>query len=337
MRRRRLVLGAGGFLGAAWMLGRVAGGRGPHRLGPEGRRGDGGDVGGAVLAALLRAGRSPAELYREHRGDTVSVRGMDLPAPPPPTLAFVVDGEPVLPGLPALGIVSPQLVARALRAPWRWWPDDRLTPRRRVQSATPRFWSTKVCRCGVTQRMTRSDLMLSGGYRPPAYLCASWSIWARARSPSWCPGPGRALSVAVRLVLVADEHGDARVLRHVQVLGPVVSVFSTSCPSETSTQVSWFWMRPPGKTVATGAKLASVASSLVSGSSSGRFAVLAASGSPFAARGCRTRWTWTETPLRRAPPTQRVSAGPPRVPGHHDRRPDPARPAAAAARPGPGR
>lgn len=52
-----------------------------------------------------------------------------------------------------------------------------------AQSAMPCFWSTKVCRCGVTHRMTRSDLMFSGGYGPPVYLWASSSIWDRA----WLP------------------------------------------------------------------------------------------------------------------------------------------------------
>ncbi|WP_051579872.1 patatin-like phospholipase family protein [Pseudonocardia acaciae] len=122
MTRRGLVLGAGGFLGAAWMLGALLAVEDATGWDPRDADVMVGTSAGAVLAALLRAGRSPAELYREHRGDTASARGMDLPEPPPPTVAFDLDGEPVLPGLRRLGLGSPRLAARALRAPWRLPP-----------------------------------------------------------------------------------------------------------------------------------------------------------------------------------------------------------------------
>jgi NTE family protein len=105
--RRGLVLGAGGVLGATWMIGALC------ALADEGfdvRKADllVGTSAGSVLAALLACG-VPPELLRDHQ------RGLPLPE----GLTVTWDHEtatgtwrPVRPGRPP---ASPQLLARAVR------------------------------------------------------------------------------------------------------------------------------------------------------------------------------------------------------------------------------
>lgn len=120
---RGLVLGAGGVLGAAWMLGALAGIEDATGWDPRDADLMVGTSAGSVLAALLRAGRSVEELSRVHGGLVHGVeREIGIPMPPPATMAFDVDGEPRWPGLPQLGVGSPPLLARALRAPWQLSP-----------------------------------------------------------------------------------------------------------------------------------------------------------------------------------------------------------------------
>lgn len=119
---RGLVLGAGGFLGAAWALGGLLAVE--EFYGWDARDADviAGTSAGSVLAALLRAGKSADELYRAHRGNAAGVAGIDITEPSVPVSVFDVDTEPRWPGLPRLGVGSPELVARALRAPWELSP-----------------------------------------------------------------------------------------------------------------------------------------------------------------------------------------------------------------------
>lgn len=111
---RGLVLGAGGVLGAAWMLGALAAVEDVTGRDPRDTDLMVGTSAGSVLAALLRAGKSVDELSRVYGG------GDAVPTAPAP--AFDVGGEPCWPGLPRLGLGSPRLVARALRAPWQLSP-----------------------------------------------------------------------------------------------------------------------------------------------------------------------------------------------------------------------
>jgi NTE family protein len=110
-RRRGLVLGAGGLLGAAWTLGALAAVQ--DNLGWDAREADlmVGTSAGSVLTGLLRAGMSVSELY-----DVYGERAGGRPVP------FDLTGEPPWPGLPEFGVGSPPLMSRVLRSPLRFSP-----------------------------------------------------------------------------------------------------------------------------------------------------------------------------------------------------------------------
>jgi NTE family protein len=110
-RRRGLVLGAGGLLGAAWTLGALAAVQ--DSLGWDAREADlmVGTSAGSVLTGLLRAGVSVSELY-----DVYGDRAGGRPVP------FDLTGEPPWPGLPEFGVGSPPLMSRVLRSPRRFSP-----------------------------------------------------------------------------------------------------------------------------------------------------------------------------------------------------------------------
>ena len=118
MSRRGLVLGAGGFLGAAWMLGALAAIQ--ESTAWDARDADlmVGTSAGAVLTALLRAGVSVGELYQAHRGAAVAA----VPDDPAPCPRIDLSGEPCWPGLPELRFGSIPLVVRAARSPLRVTP-----------------------------------------------------------------------------------------------------------------------------------------------------------------------------------------------------------------------
>jgi len=110
-RRRGLVLGAGGLLGAAWTLGALAAVQ--DSLGWDAREADlmVGTSAGSVLTGLLRAGASVSDLY-----DVYGDRAGGRPVP------FDLTGEPPWPGLPEFGVGSPPLMSRVLRSPRRFSP-----------------------------------------------------------------------------------------------------------------------------------------------------------------------------------------------------------------------
>ncbi|MDT7605817.1 MAG: hypothetical protein QOG96_320, partial [Pseudonocardiales bacterium] len=99
-RRRGLVLGAGGFLGAAWMLGALAALQ--EATSWDAREADlmVGTSAGSVLAGLLRAGVSVDDLYGQHCGEKVTDELTALPESPPAGLPFDLLDEPCWPGLP---------------------------------------------------------------------------------------------------------------------------------------------------------------------------------------------------------------------------------------------
>jgi NTE family protein len=121
-RRRGVVLGAGGFLGAAWMLGALAAVQ--DATGWDTRNADQlvGTSAGSVLTALLRSGVSVNELYDAHNAEKVTERLTALPDAPAPTLRLDLRDEPCWPGLPQLGLGSVPLVMRAARSPLRLRP-----------------------------------------------------------------------------------------------------------------------------------------------------------------------------------------------------------------------
>ena len=121
-RRRGVVLGAGGFLGAAWMLGALAAVE--DATGWDARDADQlvGTSAGSVLTALLRSGVSVNELYDAHNAEAVTERLTALPDAPAPSLRLDLSDEPCWPGLPQLGLGSVPLVMRAARTPLRLRP-----------------------------------------------------------------------------------------------------------------------------------------------------------------------------------------------------------------------
>jgi NTE family protein len=114
-----LVLGAGGFLGAAWTLGALAAVQ--DATGWDVTSADLmiGTSAGSVLAALLRAGHPVDELAGAHLRGSRGGRATRVPDMPTPVLDIDPAAEPSGPGLPHLGFGSLPLALRALRRPRR--------------------------------------------------------------------------------------------------------------------------------------------------------------------------------------------------------------------------
>jgi NTE family protein len=113
--RRGLVLGGGGTLGAAWMIGAL-------RALEEARGVDAreahlivGTSAGSILAALLGAGASAEDLWRHQRGHQVELG-------PLAGRSFDYDQAAggAAPPLPVPGIGSPRLIVRSVRHPRRY-------------------------------------------------------------------------------------------------------------------------------------------------------------------------------------------------------------------------
>jgi len=119
--RRGLVLGAGGFLGAAWMVGALTSLQRTTRW--DAREADllVGTSAGSVLAALLRSGVSVADLYdaHHHARDGAELAGHVGPLP---SSWVELAAEPCWPGLPEFGVGSIPLLVRAAGHPLRFSP-----------------------------------------------------------------------------------------------------------------------------------------------------------------------------------------------------------------------
>jgi NTE family protein len=114
-----LVLGAGGFLGAAWSLGALAAVQDATGWDVTGADLMVGTSAGSVLAALLRAGHQVDELTAAHLRGSRGGRATRVPDMPAPVLDLIPTAEPSGPGLPRLGVGSLPLALRALRSPRR--------------------------------------------------------------------------------------------------------------------------------------------------------------------------------------------------------------------------
>jgi NTE family protein len=113
--RRAIVLGGGGVLGAAWMIGALAALEDTYGWDPREAEVLVGTSAGSVLSALLGCGVSVETLVNHQRG---------VPAPGDPQIDFDPDnasGGP-LPPRPKLGIGSTALLRRAVRNPRRLPP-----------------------------------------------------------------------------------------------------------------------------------------------------------------------------------------------------------------------
>jgi NTE family protein len=113
--RRALVLGGGGVLGAAWMIGALSALQDTYRWDPRDAEIIVGTSAGSVLAALLGCGVPVETLLNHQRG---------IPTPGDPHVDFDADGASggPLPPRPKLGIGSTALLARAVRNPRRLPP-----------------------------------------------------------------------------------------------------------------------------------------------------------------------------------------------------------------------
>ena len=107
-RRRGLVLGAGGVLGAAWTIGALRALELEQGIDPRASEVIIGTSAGSVLAALVSSGMSTEQLLNHQRG--IVVEG-------DPQVDFDYDGEGSLPPRPRLRMGSRQIITRALRNP----------------------------------------------------------------------------------------------------------------------------------------------------------------------------------------------------------------------------
>lgn len=107
-RRRGLVLGAGGVLGAAWTIGALRALEIEQGIDPRSFEVVIGTSAGSVLAALISSGLSTETLVNHQRG--IVVEG-------DPQVDFDYDGEGALPPRPRLRMGSREILVRALRNP----------------------------------------------------------------------------------------------------------------------------------------------------------------------------------------------------------------------------
>ncbi len=113
--KRGLVLGGGGVLGAAWMIGALSAVESAYDWDPRTAEVIVGTSAGSVLAALLGAGFDVGQMRRHQTGE---------PASDDPEVDFDADRADggALPPRPKLGIGSATLLARAARHPSRYPP-----------------------------------------------------------------------------------------------------------------------------------------------------------------------------------------------------------------------
>lgn len=112
--RRAIVLGAGGVLGFAWMVGALSTLEVEAEL--DAREVDLliGTSAGSVAASLLACGVSVSEIRRQHQG---------VPAPDDPPIGFTYPARTrALPPRPRIGLGSPRLLLDAIRHPGRTSP-----------------------------------------------------------------------------------------------------------------------------------------------------------------------------------------------------------------------
>jgi NTE family protein len=112
--RRGVVLGGGGTLGAAWMIGALRALEEETGVDVRGAQLIVGTSAGSILAALLGAGAGAEDLWQHQRGEQVE-RG--------PLAGHVFDYDQAAggaaPPFPIPGIGSPRLIARSVRHPRR--------------------------------------------------------------------------------------------------------------------------------------------------------------------------------------------------------------------------
>ncbi len=190
MTRRGLVLGAGGVLGAAWMIGALSAVE--EHLGWDAREADVlvGTSAGSVLAGLLGSGLDVATLLAHQRGEVVDERF---------EFDHDQDSGGALPPRPRLRIGSTRLVRRTLLNPRRypplaalsaWLPHGQgsLEPvRQLIQAVTPQGeWAPHPATWIVAMDYDRGRRVPFGREdSPPAGL--SDAVLASCSIPGWFP------------------------------------------------------------------------------------------------------------------------------------------------------
>ncbi|HEV2639717.1 MAG TPA: patatin-like phospholipase family protein [Actinocrinis sp.] len=113
--RRGLVLGGGGTLGAAWMIGALCALEEERGFDPRTADMIVGTSAGSILSALLGAGAGARELWRHQHGEAVE-------SGPLAGRIFDYDNAAggAAPPFPQPGIGSPKLIARSVRHPRRY-------------------------------------------------------------------------------------------------------------------------------------------------------------------------------------------------------------------------
>ena len=122
-KRRGLVLGAGGVLGASWTIGALNALQDVTGWDPRSAEVIVGTSAGSVLAAFLANDVSPTQLLNHQRG--IVVEG-------DPVIEYDADAESATPQLPRLGIGSTRLLRAVARHP------RRVTPLTALASITPK-------------------------------------------------------------------------------------------------------------------------------------------------------------------------------------------------------
>jgi NTE family protein len=113
VKRRGLVLGAGGVLGASWTIGALRAVEEAAGWDPRTAEVVVGTSAGSVLAAFLANGVSVEQLLNHQRG---------IVAPGDPVVDYDADSERALPQLPKLGIGSTRLLRTVARHPTKVTP-----------------------------------------------------------------------------------------------------------------------------------------------------------------------------------------------------------------------
>ena len=113
--RRGLVLGGGGTLGAAWMIGALCALEESRGVDVRDSHLIVGTSAGSILAALLGAGAAAEELWEHQRGHEVATGPLAGR-----TFDYDQAAGGAAPPLPIPGIGSPRLIARSVRHPRRY-------------------------------------------------------------------------------------------------------------------------------------------------------------------------------------------------------------------------
>jgi NTE family protein len=234
--RRGLILGGGGTLGAAWMIGALRALE--EHTGLDARESQliVGTSAGSILAALLGAGASAEELWQHQRGGVVEHGPLAGH-----TFDYDHAGGGAAPPIPIPGIGSPRLIARSVRHPRRYPGTAVLTafmpPGRgslgdigkMVEEVIPSgTWSPHPGIRIVAMDYDSGERMVFGRAGAPPIGLAE-AVVASCSIPGWFPPArvgehryvdGGAVSVTNLDVIAANELPGGRPLDEVYVLAP---------------------------------------------------------------------------------------------------------------------